>query len=51
MDDRPRVLFLGGPTASGKTAASIAVAQAFDAVVLSADQKQALDVRLTLRWS
>jgi tRNA dimethylallyltransferase len=40
MDDRPRVLFLGGPTASGKTAASLAVAEAFGAVVLSADAMQ-----------
>lgn len=40
MNDRPRVLFLGGPTASGKTAASLAVAQEFGAVVLSADAMQ-----------
>lgn len=40
MEGRPRVLFLGGPTASGKTAASLAVAEAFDAVVLSADAMQ-----------
>ncbi len=40
MEDRPHVLFLGGPTASGKTAASLAVAQEFGAVVLSADAMQ-----------
>lgn len=36
----PRVLVLGGPTAAGKTAASLAVAEAFDAVVVSADAMQ-----------
>jgi tRNA dimethylallyltransferase len=34
------VLVLGGPTAAGKTAASLAVANAFDAVVVSADAMQ-----------
>jgi len=36
----PRILVLGGPTAAGKTAASLAVAEAFDAVVVSADAMQ-----------
>ncbi len=36
----PHVLVLGGPTAAGKTAAALAVAEAFDAVVVSADAMQ-----------
>ncbi len=36
----PRALLLGGPTAAGKTAAAIAVGEAFDAVVISADAMQ-----------
>src|SRR5688500_7503737 len=35
-----KVLVLAGPTAAGKTEAAIAVARAFDAVVLSADAMQ-----------
>ena len=41
MDLRPpKILILAGPTATGKTAASIAIAEQFDAVVLSADAMQ-----------
>jgi tRNA dimethylallyltransferase len=42
MADRegPPVLILGGPTSAGKTAASLAVAEALDAVVVSADAMQ-----------
>lgn len=40
MADRPRVLVLAGPTASGKTAAAIAVAERWGAVVVSADAMQ-----------
>lgn len=36
----PSALVLGGPTASGKTAAALAVAEAWGAVVLSADAMQ-----------
>lgn len=36
----PKILILAGPTASGKTAASIAIAEEFGAVVLSADAMQ-----------
>jgi len=36
----PQVLVLGGPTAAGKTAAALAVAEAFDAIVVSADAMQ-----------
>lgn len=35
-----RVLVLAGPTAAGKTAAAIAVAERFDAVIVSADAMQ-----------
>jgi tRNA dimethylallyltransferase len=35
-----RVLVLGGPTAAGKTAAALAVAERFDAAVVSADAMQ-----------
>ena len=35
-----RPLVIGGPTAAGKTAAALAVAEAFDAVVVSADAMQ-----------
>jgi tRNA dimethylallyltransferase len=38
--EAPRALVLGGPTASGKTAAALAVAEAWGAVVLSADAMQ-----------
>ena len=37
---RPFVLFVGGPTAAGKTALSLHLAQRYDAVVLSADAMQ-----------
>lgn len=39
-DPRPRVLVLGGPTAAGKTEASLEVARRWGAVVLSADAMQ-----------
>ena len=38
---RPRVLVLAGPTASGKTALSLALAHALDGEVISADSVQA----------
>ena len=34
------VLVLGGPTATGKTAAATAVADAFEAIIVSADAMQ-----------
>ncbi len=40
VDDRPVVFALTGPTASGKTDASIAVAERFGATILSADAMQ-----------
>ncbi|WP_230770134.1 tRNA (adenosine(37)-N6)-dimethylallyltransferase MiaA [Sphingomonas sp. Leaf4] len=38
--DRPRVALIAGPTASGKSALAIAVAQAHDGVVVNADSAQ-----------
>jgi tRNA dimethylallyltransferase len=40
VGERPTVLMLGGPTAAGKTEAAIAVAEAFGAVIVSADAMQ-----------
>ncbi len=40
MTDRARVLLLGGPTASGKSALAVALAQGFDGVVVNADSMQ-----------
>lgn len=40
MADRPTVLVLGGPTAAGKTEASLAVARRWGATVVSADAMQ-----------
>lgn len=40
MSDRPSVLVIAGPTASGKTEAALAVAERFDGVVMSADAMQ-----------
>ncbi len=37
---RPRVLAIGGPTAAGKTAASLDIAERYGAVILSADAMQ-----------
>ncbi len=34
------VLFIGGPTVSGKTAAALAIARAFDAEIVGADSRQ-----------
>ncbi len=42
---RPRVLVLAGPTASGKTALSLALAHALDGEVVSADSVQARPAR------
>lgn len=40
MPARPLLLVMAGPTASGKTAASIELARHFDAPILSADSRQ-----------
>ena len=42
MDDlsKPRVVAVGGPTASGKTALSVALARAFDGEIINADSMQ-----------
>ncbi len=40
QDARPRVVAVGGPTASGKTALAIALAQRFDGEIVSADSMQ-----------
>lgn len=37
---KPRVIAIGGPTATGKTALSVALAQRFDGEILSADSMQ-----------
>ena len=37
---RPRVVAVGGPTASGKTALSVALARAFDGEIINADSMQ-----------
>lgn len=37
VDDRPPVLLIGGPTATGKSSLALAIAEAYDAVVVSAD--------------
>jgi tRNA dimethylallyltransferase len=38
--EKPNAVIVGGPTASGKSAAAIAIAQAFDGVVINADSMQ-----------
>ena len=40
MESRPRVVAIGGPTATGKTALSVALAKRFDGEILSADSMQ-----------
>ena len=37
---KPRVVAVGGPTASGKTALSVALARAFDGEIINADSMQ-----------
>ena len=37
---KPRVVAVGGPTASGKTALSVALAKAFDGEIINADSMQ-----------
>jgi tRNA dimethylallyltransferase len=37
---KPHIIAIGGPTASGKTAAAIAMAQKIDAEIISADSRQ-----------
>jgi len=39
-DSSPRVLVIAGPTASGKTALALALAEAFDGTVINADSRQ-----------
>lgn len=39
-DTRPRVVAIGGPTATGKTALSVALARQFDGEIISADSMQ-----------
>ena len=36
----PRVIAVGGPTASGKTALSVALAKTFDGEIINADSMQ-----------
>lgn len=38
--DRPKVIAVGGPTATGKTALSVALAQRFDGEIINADSMQ-----------
>ena len=38
--DRPKVVAIGGPTATGKTALSVALAQKFHGEVINADSMQ-----------
>ena len=40
MADKVKLLVLGGPTASGKTALAVALAQELDGEVISADSMQ-----------
>jgi tRNA dimethylallyltransferase len=40
MGDKPRILVIVGPTASGKTALAIALAKKFDGEIVSADSRQ-----------
>ena len=39
-DTRPRIVAIGGPTATGKTALSVALARQFDGEIISADSMQ-----------
>lgn len=38
--ERPRVVAIGGPTATGKTSLSVALAKAFDGEIINADSMQ-----------
>lgn len=40
LSNKPRVILLGGPTATGKTALSVGLAKKFDGEVISADSMQ-----------
>ena len=40
MSNDKHLIVIAGPTASGKTATAIEIAQAFDTVVISADSRQ-----------
>ncbi len=40
MDNRPRLIVIGGPTASGKTAASVRLCQCINGQVISSDSMQ-----------
>ena len=39
-EGKPRAVIVGGPTASGKSAAAMAIAREFDGVVINADSMQ-----------
>ena len=38
--EKPRVIAIGGPTATGKTALSVSLARQFDGEIISADSMQ-----------
>ena len=40
MSNKPKIVAIGGPTASGKTALGIALAKKFDGEIISADSRQ-----------